>query len=691
MPKGVRPERLRNIGIMAHIDAGKTTTTERILYYTGKTHRIGEVDDGAAVMDWMAQEKERGITITSAATTCFWKEHQINIIDTPGHVDFTAEVERCLRVLDGAVAIFCAVSGVEPQSETVWKQADKYHIPRIAYVNKMDRIGADFDRVLVMMRKRLATEAVAIQIPVGAEGNFVGMIDLVEMTFRTYDEDSLGDIFIDSPIPKDYLAAAEKARKELLEAVSEFDDELMDCYLNEKEIRAEDIRRAIRKGTLQSKITPVLCGSSLKNKGVKKLLDAIIDYLPAPNDLPPVVGINPKNGNEEIRQTDQDAPFSALVFKVATDPYFDKLVFFRVYSGRVQVGKTVLNTLSGKKERLSRLLEMHANKRHDLKEVKAGDIAAAAGLKFSTTGSTLCDMKYPIAFESMEFPEPVIYVAIEPKSKADQDRLIESLRKLSDEDPTFRMRIDEETGQTIISGMGELHLEILVDRLIREFNISANVGKPQVSYKETIIAAAEAEGKFIRQSGGRGQYGEVRIRVEPLAHGKGFVFENEIKGDVIPKKFISSIEEGIKEALSNGVIAGYPIDDIRVVLIGGGHHEVDSTDVAYRIAGSMALKKAVKKAGSVLMEPAMNVEVVVPEDYLGTIIQDLNSRRGEITGMYDKQRSKVVDAVVPLSEMFGYATQLRNMTQGRGIYTMEFSHYQPVPEKVFPVSYTGLK
>ncbi|MBD3233205.1 MAG: elongation factor G [candidate division Zixibacteria bacterium] len=688
MPKGIPIEKLRNIGIMAHIDAGKTTTTERILFYTGKTHRMGEVDEGAAVMDWMVQEKERGITITSAATSCFWRDHQINIIDTPGHVDFTAEVERSLRVLDGAIAVFCAVGGVEPQSETVWKQADRYKIPRIAYVNKMDRIGADFNRVVKMMSDKLKTRAVPIQVPIGAEDKFEGIIDIVDMLYRVYDESSLGSVFEDSPIPEAYQELATDYRKIMLEAISDFDDLLLEKYLNEEEIEISDLKRAIRKGTLKSEITPVLCGSSLKNKGVQKLIDAIVDYLPAPVDVPPITGINLKTKKEENREADLDAPFSALVFKVASDPYFDRLVFFRVYSGTLKVSQQVLNTLSDRKERVSRLLEMHSNKREDLKEVSAGDIVAGVGLKYSVTGATICDPKYPIALEMMDFPEPVIYVAIEPKTKADQEKLESSLRKLANEDPTFRVTNDADTGQTVISGMGELHLEVLVDRLTREFKVGANVGKPQVSYKETISEVAEAEGKFVRQSGGKGQYGKVTLRVEPLGPGKGFEFEDVTKGGTIPKEFVSSVEKGVGEALGNGLIAGYPIDDLRVSLLDGDFHEVDSTELAFHIAGSLALKEAVKRAKPVLMEPSMRVEIVIPEEYLGAVIQDLNTRRGDIVGMFDRHDSKVVDAEVPLSEMFGYATELRNMTQGRGLYTMEFSHYQVVPEKASPISYT---
>ncbi|MCP4634702.1 MAG: elongation factor G [candidate division Zixibacteria bacterium] len=689
MPKGIPLERLRNIGIMAHIDAGKTTTTERILFYTGKTHRIGEVDDGAAVMDWMTQEKERGITITSAATTCFWDHHQINIIDTPGHVDFTAEVERSLRVLDGAVAIFCAVAGVQPQSETVWKQADKYHIPRIAFINKMDRVGADFDHAIMMMSDRLKAKAVPIQIPVGAEDKFTGIIDLINMDYRVYNEDTQGSTFEDLPIPDDLLASAENARANMLEAVSEYDDELLDKYLNENEISTEDIKRAIRKGTLKSKITPVLCGSSLKNKGVQKLLDTIVEFMPSPVDLPPIKGVNPKTGKDEIRKTDPKEPFSALVFKVATDQFFGKLVFFRVYSGTIKAGQQVYNTLSEKKERISRILEMHSNKREDLKEITAGDIAAGVGLKVSTTGSTLCDSKHPITLEMMEFPEPVIYIAIEPKSKVDQEKLADSLKKLSDEDPTFVVKINEETGQTIISGMGELHLEILIDRLTREFGVSANVGKPQVSYKETITEIVEAEGRFIKQTGGRGHYAKVTIRIEPLKPGSGFLFESKTKGGVIPNEYIPYVERGIKEATGNGVIAGYPIDDLKAVLIDGSYHEEDSSSLAFQIAGSLALKEAVKKAKSVLMEPAMSIEIIAPDEYLGSIIQDINTRRGDIQGMFDRHENRILSAVVPLSEMFGYATHLRNITQGRGVYTMEFSHYQPVPEKASPISYSG--
>jgi len=662
MPRRFSLDKVRNIGLMAHIDAGKTTTTERILYYTGKTHRMGEVDDGAATMDWMKQEKERGITITSAATTCYWRNHQINIIDTPGHVDFTAEVERSLRVLDGAIAVFCGVGGVEPQSETVWRQANRYHVPRIAFVNKMDRVGCDFENAVTMMRKRLGA--------------------LVNMQYRVYHEESLGATFDDLPIPEEFVPEAKKKREELLESLTFYDDKLLEKFLSEEPIDEDEIKFALRKATLDTKIFPVLCGSALKNKGIQKLLDAVVDFLPAPSDIPPVTGINPHNNKEEKRKVSDDEPFCALAFKIATDPYVGKLAYFRVYSGAFKVGKVVLNANTGKRERVARILEMHANKREDKQEVFAGDIAAGVGLRQVLTGHTLCDQKRPLVLEKISFPEPVISVAIEPKTKADQDKLSEVLSHLLNEDPTFQVNINEETGQTIISGMGELHLEILVDRMTREFGVSANVGKPQVAYKETICIPAEAEGKFIRQTGGKGQYGWVKIRLEPLPRGGGFIFENGIKGAIMPKEFIPAVEEGIREALQNGVVAGYPMMDIKVVLIDGKYHEVDSTDISFKIASSIALQEAALKGSPVLLEPVMDVEVTVPEEYMGEVIGDLNTRRGNIEGICPKGEVKAIRVSVPLAEMFGYATRLRSLSQGRAVFTMEFDHYEKVPENI---------
>jgi elongation factor G len=682
MPRRFALGKVRNIGIMAHIDAGKTTTTERILFYTGKTYRMGEVDDGAATMDWMRQEKERGITITSAATTCYWQSHQINIIDTPGHVDFTAEVERSLRVLDGAIAVFCGVGGVEPQSETVWRQADRYQVPRVAFVNKMDRVGSDFENAVNMMKKRLGANAVPIQLPVNEGDMFAGIIDLVSMQYRIYHEESLGATYDDLPIPEKFIPEAKKKREELLEFLTFYDDSLLEKFLNEEPIDEEEIKLALRKATLDTKIFPVLCGSALKNKGIQKLLDAVVDFLPAPSDIPPVVGINPHNNKEEKRTVSDDESFCALAFKIATDPYVGKLTYFRVYSGTFKVGKVVLNANTGKRERVSRILEMHANKREDKQEVFTGDIAAGIGLRQVITGHTLCDQKKPIVLEKIIFPGPVISVAIEPKTKADQDKLSEVLSDLLNEDPTFQVNINEETGQTIISGMGELHLEILVDRMTREFGVSANVGKPQVAYKETITIPAEAEGKFVRQSGGKGQYGWIKIRLEPLPRGDGFLFENGIKGAIVPKEFIPAAEEGIKEAMQNGVLAGYPMVDIKAVLTDGRYHAVDSTEMSFKIAGSIALQEAASKGDPVLLEPVMDVEVTVSEEYMGEVISDLNARRGDIVGICPKGDVKAIRAIVPLAEMFGYATRLRSLSQGRAVFTMEFDHYKKVPENI---------
>jgi elongation factor G len=682
MPREHPLYKVRNIGIMAHIDAGKTTTTERVLYYTGKTHRMGEVDDGAATMDWMEQEKERGITITAAATTCYWQNYQVNIIDTPGHVDFTAEVERSLRVLDGAMVVFCGVGGVEPQSETVWRQADRYHVPRIAFVNKMDRVGCNFENALSMMRERLGANVIPIQLPVGQGEKFTGIIDLVGMQYRIYHEENLGATYDDLPIPESLVFESKKKREELLESLTYYDDKLLEKFLNEEPIDENEIKLAIRKATLDVKIFPVLCGSALKNKGIQKLLDAVVDFLPAPSDIPPVVGINPDSNKEERRKPSDDEPFCALAFKIATDPYVGKLTYFRVYSGTFRVGKVVLNANTGKRERISRILEMHANKREDKEEVFAGDIAAAVGLKQVITGHTLCDPKKPIVLEKISFPEPVISVAIEPKTKADQEKLSQVLTSLLNEDPTFQVKINQETGQTIISGMGELHLEVLLDRMIREFGVGANIGKPQVAYKETITIPSEAEGKFIRQSGGRGQYGWVKIRLEPLPQGGGFVFENGTKGAIIPKEFVLSVEEGIREAMQNGVLAGYPMVDIKAVLTDGRFHEVDSSEISFKIAGSIAFQEAVSKASPVLLEPVMNIEVIVPEEYMGDVIGDLNARRGNIGGIYPKGDAKGIRAMVPLTEMFGYATRLRSLSQGRATFTMEFDHYEKVPENI---------
>ena len=675
-------DKTRNIGIMAHIDAGKTTTTERVLYYTGINYKIGEVHEGTATMDWMVQEQERGITITSAATTCFWRDHRINLIDTPGHVDFTIEVERSLRVLDGAVAVFCSVGGVEPQTETVWRQADKYRVPRIAFVNKMDRLGADFFRAVRMIQERLGARPVPLQLPIGAEENFKGVVDLVQMKAVVWDEESLGAKYRVEPIPGGLAGQAEEYREKLLEAIADCNESVMEKYLDGREITETELRGAIRQAGLELKIVPVLCGAAFRNKGVQLLLDAVVDYLPSPLDVPPVRGTHPTSQKEEERPPKDEAPFSALAFKIMTDPFVGTLTFFRVYSGALFSGSSVYNSTKGKRERIGRLLKMHANKREEIKEVYAGDIAAAVGLRTATTGDTLCDEDHPIILESIEFPEPVISIAIEPKSKADQEKLGLSLQKLTTEDPSFRVRTDEETGQTIISGMGELHLEIIVDRLLREFNVGANVGKPQVAYKETVRKAVEREGKFIRQTGGRGQYGHVYLRVEPQPAGKGFEFANAIKGGSIPREYIPAVEKGVKEATESGALAGYPIVDVKVTLLDGSYHEVDSSEIAFKIAGSMAFKEAVGKAFPVLLEPIMAVEVVVPEEFMGEVIGDISSRRGKVLGMDTRPAAQVIDARVPLAEMFGYATDLRSMTQGRATYTMQFSHYEPVPATI---------
>jgi elongation factor G len=671
-------EKTRNIGIMAHIDAGKTTTTERILFYTGRVHKMGEVHDGAATMDWMIQEQERGITITSAATSCQWRDCCINIIDTPGHVDFTVEVERSLRVLDGAVAIFCSVGGVEPQSETVWRQADKYGVPRIAYINKMDRVGADFFRSMNMIRERLGANPVAIQLPIGVEDSFVGVVDLIRKKAIIYVDD-LGTRSKVTDIPGEMRELVAEYREKLLEAVAEADEELMFKYLEGEELTEEEIKRGIRKATLAVKMIPVLCGSSFKNKGVQPLLDAIVDFLPAPTDIPAIRGLNPETGVEDKRVARDDEPFSALAFKIMADPYVGKLTFFRVYSGKVTSGSYVYNSTKNRRERIGRILRMHANHREEIDEAYAGDIVAAVGLKETTTGDTLCDEKHPIVLESMDFPEPVISVAIEPKTKADQDKLGAALSKLAEEDPTFKMHTDPETGQTIISGMGELHLEIIVDRLTREFKVGANVGRPQVAYKETIREKARAEGKFIRQTGGRGQYGHVVLEIEPLERGAGYEFVNKIVGGVVPKEYIPAVDAGVREAMENGVLAGYPVVDVRVTLVDGSYHEVDSSEMAFKIASSIAFKNGAQKAKPVLMEPVMKVEVVVMEEYMGDVIGDLNARRGRIEEIERRGNAQVIHAYVPLAEMFGYATDLRSRTQGRGTYTMQFSHYEEVP------------
>ena len=680
MPRQVSLELTRNIGIMAHIDAGKTTTTERILYYTGINHKIGETHDGTATMDWMAQEQERGITITSAATTCFWKKHRINIIDTPGHVDFTVEVERSLRVLDGSVTVFCAKGGVEPQSETVWRQAEEYKVPRMAYVNKMDIMGADFYRVVQMMKDRLKCNAVPIQLPIGSEDTFKGIIDLVEMKAYVYYDDLGKDIRVEE-IPEDMKELADKYHTEMVEHVAEQDDELFEKYLNGEELTIDEIKTCIRKSTIANHMVPVTCGTSYKNKGVQKLLDAIIDYMPAPTDIPDIKGVNPETEEEETRPSSDDAPFAALAFKIATDPFVGKLCFFRVYSGTLEAGATVYNSTKDNNERIGRILQMHANHRQDIEKVYAGDIAAAVGIKNTTTGDTLCDEKHPIILESMEFPEPVIRVAIEPKTKAGQEKMGIALAKLAEEDPTFKAYTDEETGQTIIAGMGELHLEIIVDRLMREFKVEANVGKPQVAYKETIRKMADVDTKYARQSGGKGQYGHVKIKIEPNP-GKGYEFINATVGGAIPKEYIPAVDQGIQGAMLSGVVAGYNVVDVKVTLYDGSYHEVDSSEMAFKIAGSMAFKEAMKKADPVLLEPIMKVCVIVPEEYMGDVIGDLNSRRGMILGMDALPGGQRINSEVPLSEMFGYATDMRSKTQGRGQYTMEPAHYAEVPKNI---------
>ncbi|WDL98943.1 elongation factor G [Alicyclobacillus sp. ALC3] len=673
-------EKTRNIGIIAHIDAGKTTTTERILFYTGRVHKIGEVHDGAATMDWMVQEQERGITITSAATTAQWKNHRINIIDTPGHVDFTVEVERSLRVLDGACGVFDAKGGVEPQSETVWRQADKYHVPRIAYVNKMDIIGADFLSCVEQMRTRLGAKAVPIQLPIGAEDSFVGLIDLVENHAVIYTDD-LGATAESREIPEDMKELAEQYRIELIEAAAEVDEDLMMKYLEGEEITIAELKAAIRKGTCSVELFPVLCGSSYRNKGVQPMLDAVVDYLPSPLDVPPIKGVT-SDGVDVERHSSDEEPFAALAFKIMTDPFVGKLAFFRVYSGTLNSGSYVLNSTKGKRERIGRILQMHANHREEIETVYAGDIAAAVGLKDTTTGDTLCDEKNVVILESMEFPDPVISVAIEPKTKADQDKMGIALGKLTEEDPTFRTNTDPETGQTIISGMGELHLEIIVDRLQREFKVECNVGRPQVAYKETISQRVEQEGKFVRQSGGRGQYGHVKIILEPLQRGEGYVFENKIVGGVVPREYIPAVDEGIHEAMQNGVVAGYPMIDMKATIYDGSYHDVDSSEMAFKIAGSMAFKAGAVKAGPVILEPIMKVEVTVPEEYMGDIMGDINSRRGRVEGMDARGNAQVIHGYVPLAEMFGYSTNLRSRTQGRGTYSMEFNSYEEVPKSI---------
>jgi elongation factor G len=675
-------EKTRNIGIMAHIDAGKTTVTERILYYTGVTYKMGEVHEGTAVMDWMVQEQERGITITSAATTCLWNDNRINIIDTPGHVDFTIEVERSLRVLDGTVALFDAVAGVEPQSETVWRQADKYRVPRIAFINKMDRMGADFFMSINSMIERLGATPIPIQIPISKEDSFRGAIDVVNLKAYIYDDETLGAEFVEADIPEDFLPQALEYREKMLEALADFDDRIMEKYLAGEEIGADLVISALRRGTIELRITPVLCGSAFKNKGVQQLLDAIVSYLPCPTDIPPIRGIEPNSGKDVVRKVSDDDPFSAIAFKIMTDPFVGQLTFLRVYSGSIASGSYIYNSTKDVKERIGRLLKMHANKREDVKEIHAGDIVAAVGLRKTLTGDTLCDADHPVILESMEFPEPVISVAIEPKTKVDQEKLSVALGKLAQEDPSFKVSFDEETGQTIISGMGELHLDIIVDRLLREFKVGANVGKPQVAYRETIMKQSKGEGKYVRQSGGRGQYGHVNIKLEPLEPAGGFEFVNKIIGGVIPKEYIPAVEKGVKEALENGVLSSYPVVDVKVTLYDGSYHEVDSSEMAFKIAGSMAFKDAAKKSNPVLLEPVMSIEIVTPEEYMGDVIGDLNSRRGKIQTMNQRSNVRVITAQVPLSSMFGYATDLRSKSQGRASYTMQFSHYEEVPRNI---------
>jgi elongation factor G len=675
-------EHVRNIGIMAHIDAGKTTTTERILFYTGVSHKIGEVHDGAATMDWMEQEQERGITITSAATTCSWKDHTINIIDTPGHVDFTIEVERSLRVLDSAVGVFCAVGGVQPQSETVWRQADKYKVPRVAFVNKMDRTGAEFFRVVDEIKERLGHNAVALNVPIGAEENFKGVIDLVSMKAIVWKDEAMGADYSVEDIPADLQELAEERREKLMDAVLEIDEDLMMAYLEGEEITEEQLKKCIRQSVLEIKVIPVLCGTAFKNKGVQTLLDAVIDYMPAPIDVPAITGVHPDTDAEDCRKSSDDEPFSALAFKVMNDPFVGNLTFFRVYSGVLESGSYVMNTTKNRKERIGRILQMHANERTDIKEVRSGDIAAAVGLKSTTTGDTLCIADSPIILERMEFPEPVISVAIEPKTKADQEKMGIALGRLAAEDPSFRVKTDEETGQTIISGMGELHLEILVDRMSREFNVDANIGKPQVAYRETIRGKTKAEGKFVRQSGGRGQYGHCWLEIEPMEAGGGFEFIDKISGGSIPREYIPAVGKGAEEAMANGVVAGFPMVDVRVTVVDGSYHDVDSNEMAFKVAGSMGFRAGCAQAKPVLLEPMMEVEVTTPEDYMGDVVGDLNRRRGKIMGMGDRGMVKEIKAEVPLSEMFGYSTALRSMSQGRATYSMQFKHYEEVPKNI---------
>ncbi len=676
-------ESVRNIGIMAHIDAGKTTLTERVLFYTGKVRRMGEVHDGAAAMDWMEQERERGITITSAATTTYWRDHRINIIDTPGHVDFTMEVERSLRVLDGAVAVFCCVGGVEPQSETVWKQADKYRIPRLAFINKMDRVGADFENVLTMMRERLGAVPVVLQFPIGSGDSFSGVVDVIHRKALRFDEQSLGAVFTEEDVPKELAEDVERYREKLVERASEVDEELMEKYVHGETIESDEIERAVRKGTLRAAFVPVYAGSALKNVGVQRLLDGVVSYLPSPNDVPPIVGTNPDSGKEEARQADPSAPAATLVFKIAADSYVGRLTYLRIYSGTITKGQQLLNPRTGRKERIQRILLMHANKQEDLDSASAGEIVAAVGPKQSGTGDTLCDPKKPILLESMVFPQPVVSIAIEPKTKADEDKLRQSLDRLSEEDPTFLIRTDEDTGQTLISGMGELHLDVLTTRMVRDFGVRANVGKPMVAYRETVTQAAEARGEFIRQSGGKGQFGVVKLRVEPLGEGGGFEFVDETREGVIPREFIRAVEDGVRSSVDNGVLIGYSMIDLKVTLTGGEYHDVDSSDIAFRAAGSIAFREAAKKARPVLLEPVVELEVVVPERYVGEVIADLNARGGRIEGTQLRAESRVVDATVPLGRTFGYATALRSLTQGRGVYTTQFSHYAEVPREKF--------
>jgi elongation factor G len=682
VPRSKPLEKTRNIGIMAHIDAGKTTVTERVLYYSGRLHRVGEVHDGTATMDYMEQERERGITITSAATACEWNGYRINIIDTPGHVDFTAEVERSLRVLDGAVAVFCAVAGVQPQSETVWRQAEKYGVPRIAFINKMDRTGADFQNAVQTMRERLGAVAVPIQLPVGAEENFRGIIDLVRMRMISWESDAIDNTPVIGPVPEEFIAEAKQARHDLVEAVADIDEPLMEKYLHDEEITADDLKNALRKGTIDSKICPVLAGTALKNKGTRIMLDAVIDYLPAPTDLPPIIGQEPRRNVEVTREASDDEPFAGLAFKIVTDPHVGRLTFIRVYSGVLETGDQVLNVRTNKKERLGRLLEMHADERLDLKELRAGDIGAVIGAKDTTTGDTLCDPKKPVELGKVDFPDPVVHIAIEPKSKADQDKLSEALNKLSEEDPTFQVRADEETGQTIIAGMGELHLDILVDRMQREFKVAASIGKPMVAYRESVRKLAEAEARFVRQSGGRGQYGHVVLTLEPGEPGSEFTFESKIVGGVIPKEYIPGVQKGCKNALSSGVISGYPMVDVKVVLLDGSFHDVDSSELAFEIAGSMAVKEAATKARPVLLEPVMRVEAICPEQYTGEVVGDINGRRGRLETMEPTGNVQKIFCIVPLAEMFGYANDLRSKTQGRASFSMEFDKYEPVPPGV---------